>query len=49
MFHFYNPGKSQKSKGFLTFSGVIEIKHLPKMDSNCICTEITINFHKSYF
>ena len=32
MFHFYAPWKLQKTFGFLTFSGGIEIKHWTKMD-----------------
>ena len=32
MFHFYIPWKRQKTKGFLTFSGGIEMKHWTKMD-----------------
>ena len=31
MFHFYTPQKRQKTIGFLTFSGDIEIKHWGKM------------------
>ena len=31
MFHFYTPGKRIKTKGFLTFSGGIEMEHWPKM------------------
>ena len=27
MFHFYSPWKRQKTKGFLTFSGGIEMEH----------------------
>ena len=29
--HFYTPWKGQKTKGFLTFSGVIEIEHWTKL------------------
>ena len=32
MFHFYNPGKRQKTFGFLTFSGGIEMEHWAKME-----------------
>ena len=31
MFHFYTPWKRQETKGFLTFSGGVEMKHWPKM------------------
>ena len=31
IFHFYTPWKRQKTKGFLTFSGVIEIEYWAKM------------------
>ena len=31
MFHFYTPWKHQKTSGFLTFSGSIEVEHWLKM------------------
>ena len=31
MFHFYTPWKRQKTKGFLMFSGGMEVKYLLKM------------------
>ena len=31
MFHFYNPWKSQKTKGFLTFSGGTEMEYWHEM------------------
>ena len=31
IFHFHTPLKCQKTKGFLTFLGGIEMKHLAKM------------------
>ena len=31
MLHFYTPGKSQKTKGFVMFSGSIEMKHWAKL------------------
>ena len=31
-FHFYNPWKRQKTLGFLTFSGCVEMEHWAEMD-----------------
>ena len=31
MFHYYTPGKCQKTRGFLTFSGGKEMKHWHKI------------------
>ena len=31
MLHFYTPWKCQKTKGFLTFSGGVEMEHWPNM------------------
>ena len=39
VFLFYTPWKSQKTKGFLTFSGGIEMKHIRlKWVNNCIAS-----------
>ena len=36
MFYFYAPWKSQKTFGFLVFSGGIEMEHWVKMGCNCV-------------
>ena len=37
MFYFYTPWKRQQTKGFLAFSGGIEMEHWAKI--NLTCTE----------
>ena len=37
MFHFYTPWKRQKTKGFLTFSGGIEMEHWHEMGQSVEC------------
>ena len=36
MFYFYTPWKSQKTFGFLVFSGGKEMEHWVKMGCNCV-------------
>ena len=44
MFHFYTPRKYQKTKGFPTFSGAIEMKHWTKMSLDLYKLEDTLQY-----
>ena len=52
MLHFCNPWKRQKTKGFLTFSGGIEMEHWAKMsydkNQNKLYLILT-SFHEEIF